>query len=230
MGNFTDEVLTPSSISPHSHPQQETGSIAQSDATESISSHNQIPRSNKNVILQPPPQPTIISEEWTSATIVLTAVISSFIAIILVLLLILAALLFRQRLVTQGKIPPGSGTLIPHYENRHPHSLDFGIGYVSPEDIRKGPMAEYQEPFIDPQFSSFVVASNGLIGHSSSSGNSNNGSNGKGRMAEYYSCTLISNPLGRGTLLNQQQQQLNQEWQRNNGTEQRNGMGIPCMK
>lgn len=197
MGNFTDEAL----ISPGTPRMTEMGSIAQSDASQAIS-QNRIHISNKNPISYPPPPPTTVSEEWTSTTIVLTATISSFIAIILVLLLILTALLFRHKLMAQRKIPPGSynGTLAPHYENHH--QLEYGVGYVAPEDIRKSKgSSEYQEPFAlaDPQFSSFVVASNGLIGHSASSGNSNNGSNGKGKMAEYYSCTLVSNPLSRGT-------------------------------
>ncbi|XP_021949331.1 discoidin domain-containing receptor 2 [Folsomia candida] len=205
MGNFTEEMALPPPTMIHPPSQEVGSSIAQSDASESIS-HNRIHTSNKNPISGPHPPllpPSIISsEEWTSATIVLTAVISSFIAIILVLLLILTALLFRHKLVAQGKIPPGchNGTLAspPHYENHNRHHLDFGIGYTAPEDIvhkSKGSSGgEYEEPFVDPQFSSFVLESNGLI--ATSLGNSNNGSNGK--MAEYYSCTLVSNPLSRG--------------------------------
>ncbi len=220
MGNFTAEetlLLTPSTTL--HHPSPEIASIAQSDASESISHHNRIHTSNKNPISSGPlPPPTTIissSEEWTSATIVLTAVISSFIAIILVLLLILSALLFRAKLLSQGKIPGSrTGTLDPQYENHHlHHPLDFGIGCIAPECKSSSKGSEYQEPFADPQFSSFVVASNGYIGHTttnnsrvgSSSGNSNNGSNGK--MAEYYGCTLVSNPLSRVTPLLQQQQQ-----------------------
>src|SRR5665811_76541 len=103
----------------------------------------------------------------------------------------------------RGKIPPGSqnGTLTQHYENNHHHHHHLEFGYVAPEDIRKAKggsaPGEYQEPFVDPQFSSFMVASNGFVGQSSS-GNSNNGSNGKGKMTEYYSCTLVSNPLAIG--------------------------------
>jgi hypothetical protein len=152
----------------------------------------------------PPLSPTtVISEEWSSTAIIFTAVISSFIAIILVLLLILTALLFRHKLLPRGKmLPPGSenGTLSQHYEpHHHHHHLEFG--YVPPEDIRKAKVVQgdYQEPFADPQFSSFVAASNGMLSHTqggNSSGNSNNGSSGK--MAEYYSCTLVSNPLAQG--------------------------------
>lgn len=202
MGNFTDEAFTPPSVPRLGIHSPEVGSIAQSDASEFISSSSKhLNPSSRNPVLHIAPKPSIVSEEWTSATIVLTAVISSFIAIILVLLLILSALLFRQKLVAQGKIPPGSniGTLVPHYENRHP--FEFG-GYVAPEDVRKAKggalPGEYQEPFADPQFSSFVAASNGFMSQNVTSGNSsNNGSNGNGRMAEYYSCTLVSNPLNR---------------------------------
>jgi hypothetical protein len=119
-----------------------------------------------------------MNTEWSSGTIVMTAVISSFVAIVMVLLFIVTALVLRSKLGGRSKTPVSHAGTLP-YENQ----TEFG--YVSPEDIHKCKLSagEYQEPFTATQLTSFPGANQTMIA-----------ANNKGKMAEYYSCTLVSNP------------------------------------
>lgn len=148
-------------------------------------------------------QTPTLHEEWSSLTIVITAVISSFVAIILVLLLILTGMVFRQRLKSRGELAGSRNGMPLHYGEHHHHHLEFG--YATPEDIRKAKIAtnvEYQEPFVEAAYPDFPASAmmNTVIENSSDSGVN---VSGKGSLAQYYSCTLVSNPTpasGQGTI------------------------------
>jgi len=148
---------------------------------------------------------TSLNTKWSTSTIVITAVISSFIAVVMVLLLIFIAMVARHKLLVTGgrrKSPAESqeGTL--PYDNQ----TDFG--YVSPDEIRKCKITttgEYTEPFSTsgppigrgslPPLITFP-GSNLHSMQGSGAGDAGSGPGGQGgKMAEYYSCTLISNPV-----------------------------------
>ncbi|CAG7819663.1 unnamed protein product [Allacma fusca] len=143
--------------------------LAQSDASEGFSG-NRLAEETPNTVGQTP----TATSDWSSTTIVITAVISSFVAIIVVLLIILVALVFRNKLRARNKAPVSQHGTLP-FDNQ----TEFD--YVSPEEIRKCKIStgEYQEPFTTPPLTSFPGAHNLAA---------------KGKMAEYYSCTLVSNP------------------------------------
>lgn len=147
---------------------------------------------------------TLLNSKWNTSTIVLTAVISSFIAILMVLLLIFIAMVARHKLLIssgrrkQSPAESQEGTL--PYDNQ----TDFG--YVSPDEIRKCKITttgEYTEPF-----STTTNGPHGGLGslpplitfpgsnlHSIQGSGAGDSGSGGAKMAEYYSCTLISNPV-----------------------------------
>ena len=91
--------------------------------------------------------------------------------------------MFRNKIRARGKAPVSQNGTLP-YDNQHE------FGYVCPEDIRKCKIStgEYQEPFTTtagPPLSSFPGGTHITATVGSKAG---------GKMAEYYSCTLVSNP------------------------------------
>lgn len=136
----------------------------------------------------------ISSLESESSTIVITAMISSFVAIFMVAFLILAALVVRNKLCLHGK--DKKPQVVPSYSAQtgdydQPNQEDGILGKTKLQNS-EGP--EYQEPFSNLARSNLSSFSSGTkksgTGSYHSSGNAN-----ANKMAEYYSCTLISNPI-----------------------------------
>jgi len=97
----------------------------------------------------------------------------------------------RQKLLGRRK----STSLAPNGGNPFDNQSEFG--YMTPDDIRKCKMSaqqEYQEPFVEPRLTTFQDMKNsGANNNCSGSGSGRVYSNEKGRLVEYYSCTLVSN-------------------------------------
>lgn len=111
----------------------------------------------------------------------------------MVLLLIFIAIVARHKLASGGrrKSPTESqeGTL--------PYDNQTDYGYASPEEIRKCKITtgEYTEPFCPPMGSAPLITFP-TSNHNHHPTQDNHGGVGHpSRMAEYYSCTLISQQM-----------------------------------
>ncbi|OXA58610.1 Discoidin domain-containing receptor 2 [Folsomia candida] len=158
--------------------------FAQSDASEALPG-NRLVEHTPNVIGH---TTMLNNSKWNNGTIIITAVISSFIAIVMVLLLLFIAMVTRHKFVAGGrrKSPTESqeGTL--------PFDNQTDYGYASPDvEIRKCKITtgEYTEPFTTcpplPPLITFPSSNHHSFQTDHCGGHPS-------RMAEYYSCTLIS--------------------------------------
>lgn len=152
-----------------------------------------------------------VTEDWSvsSVAIVVTAVLSSFIAIVVVLVIIFTAMVVRHKLITLVKLP-GSSQSSLHYGGASVSVVNDGLGpsvefttssddspaknLIKSTQLSIGNIAaqDYHEPpMMATNFSSFK----GSTSTSTSTFHRRRGSfnNGQNQMAEFYSCSLVSN-------------------------------------